>query len=181
MDQDSYRSIEGVWLHKIFKEENFRSAINYKPREGDIFVVSYPKCGTNWTHFIVYNILTRARPVVDLADFRRMCPFIDANGSAVAEGSFRTGPIMTHSPLRVIQRANCAKYIYITRNPYDCAASYYHFLKGITPKTTAVSFDKFLSLFLTGKLLAEATKVTAARASRVDPTLRSKFEPSPCL
>ncbi|KAL1474200.1 hypothetical protein MTO96_038163 [Rhipicephalus appendiculatus] len=153
MDEESYRFVEGVWLHKIFKEEQFRSAMSYKPRDGDVFVASYPKCGTNWTHFIVYNILTRAKPVVHLAEFRRACPFIDANGSGVAEDPLRTGPIMTHSPLRVLQRASCAKYIYITRNPYDCVVSYYHFLKGITPKTiTDISFERFLSLFLAGKL-----------------------------
>ncbi|KAH7987793.1 hypothetical protein HPB52_025375 [Rhipicephalus sanguineus] len=154
MDEESYRYVEGVWLHDIFKAEQFRSAINYKPRDGDIFVASYPKCGTNWTHFIVYNILFRAKPVVHLAEFRRTCPFIDANGSGVAEDPLRTGPIMTHFPSRVLRRASCAKYIYITRNPYDCATSYYHFLKGITPKTTTdVSFERFLSLFLAGKLV----------------------------
>ncbi|KAL3199786.1 hypothetical protein MRX96_013451 [Rhipicephalus microplus] len=153
MDEESYRFVEGVWLHKIFKEEQYRSAISYKPRDGDVFIASYPKCGTNWTHFIVYNILTRAKPVIHLNEFRRMCPFIDANGSGVAEDPLRTGPIMTHSPLRVLKRASCAKYIYITRNPYDCATSYYHFLKGITPKTTDVSFERFLSLFLAGKLV----------------------------
>ncbi|XP_049267136.1 amine sulfotransferase-like [Rhipicephalus sanguineus] len=41
MDQESYRFVEGVWMHKYFRDEAIRSAIRYKPREGDIVVVMY--------------------------------------------------------------------------------------------------------------------------------------------
>ncbi|KAK8787968.1 hypothetical protein V5799_022256 [Amblyomma americanum] len=61
---------------------------------------------------------------------------------------------MTHLPPRVFRPVESAKYIYVARNPYDCAVSYYHFLKGLTPKSfTDVSFERFLSLFLSGKVL----------------------------
>ncbi|KAH7942074.1 hypothetical protein HPB49_020233 [Dermacentor silvarum] len=45
-----------------------------------------------------------------------------------------------------------AKYIYVARNTYDCAVSYYHFPKGLTPKTvTDVSFESYLPFFLSAK------------------------------
>ncbi|XP_037575930.2 sulfotransferase 1B1 [Dermacentor silvarum] len=154
MDEESYRYVEGMWMHKLFKDEAVLSAVNYKPRQGDIFVATYPKCGTNWTQFIVYNILTRAAPVTNMGEFRLMSPFIDMTGAGSAENPLRNGPIITHFPLSVLRPANCAKYIYVARNPYDCAVSFYHFLKGLTPKSvTDVSFEKFLNLYLGGKVL----------------------------
>ncbi|XP_070386016.1 sulfotransferase 1C2-like isoform X1 [Dermacentor albipictus] len=154
MEEESYRYVEGLWMHKMFKDEAILSAMNYKPRERDVLVVTYPKCGTNWTQFIVYNILTHAAPVSNMLEFRITCPFIDLTGASSAESPLRTGPIMSHFPFSVLRPVDCAKYIYVARNPYDCAVSFYHFMKGLTPRTvTDVSFEKFLSFYLKGKVL----------------------------
>ncbi|XP_070386013.1 sulfotransferase 1B1-like isoform X2 [Dermacentor albipictus] len=154
MDQESYRFVEGVWMHNFFRDEVIRSVINFKPRDGDFVVVTYPKCGTTWTMFIVHNILTRGKEIFSIGEFGLMCPYLDMLGAAAADNPSRTGPIMTHLPLRVFPPVDNAKYIYVARNPYDCAVSYYHFLKGLTPKTvTDVSFEKFLHLFLSGKVI----------------------------
>lgn len=154
MDQESYRFVEGVWMHNFFRDDAIRSAINYKPRDGDVFVVTYPKCGTNWTVFIVNNILTRAKELSNIGEFGLMCPFIEMTGAGAAMNPSRTGPVTTHLSLKVFALVDKAKYIYVARNPYDCAVSYYHFLKGLTPKTvTDVSFETFLRLFLSGKVI----------------------------
>ncbi|KAK8764317.1 hypothetical protein V5799_033068 [Amblyomma americanum] len=154
MDESLYRDVDGVWIHEFFSDEAIRSAINYKPRDGDIFTVTYPKCGTNWMQCIIWNILTHGAPASDIGEFSLMCPYIDLIGAGAAENPSRMGPIMTHLPLSVFRPMSCAKYIYVARNPYDCAVSYYHFLKGLTPKTfTDLSVEKFLSLFLSGKVI----------------------------
>ncbi|KAL1445288.1 hypothetical protein MTO96_045104, partial [Rhipicephalus appendiculatus] len=152
MDQESYHFVEGVWVHNFFRDEAIRSAIDYKPRDGDVFVVTYPKCGTNWTQFIVYHILSRGKQLSNIGEFSLVCPFIEMTGAGAAQDPSRTGPITTHLPLKVLKLVDNAKYVYVARNPYDCAVSYYHFLKGLTPKTvTDVSFETFLKLFLSGK------------------------------
>nr|XP_054928061.1 sulfotransferase 1C2-like [Dermacentor andersoni] len=51
MDSDCYVNVDGVRIPKIFGEENFRSAAKYIPRDGDLFVVSHPKCGTSWVGY----------------------------------------------------------------------------------------------------------------------------------
>lgn len=154
MDEESYHYVEGVWMHSFFQDDTIRSAVNYKHRDGDIFVVTYPKCGTHWMQFIVYNILTRAEPVSSLFEFRLKSPFMDLFGAAAVHNPLKNGPITTHLPFKALRLADCAKYIYVARNPYDCAVSYYNFIKGITPKTvTDVSFEKFLSLYLKGKVI----------------------------
>lgn len=141
-------------MHTFFSEETVRSAMKYKPRNGDVIIVTYPKCGTTWTMYIVYNIITRGNNPGDFAEFRRMSPYIDFTGAKAAEHPSRCGPVMTHLPLEVFQPVDTAKYIYVARNPFDCAVSYYHFILGMTPKSvTDVSFGKFLDLFLAGKVI----------------------------
>ncbi|KAL1465899.1 hypothetical protein MTO96_043062 [Rhipicephalus appendiculatus] len=128
--------------------------MRFKPRRGDVVLVTYPKCGTNWTQFIIWNILTKAETLTGPAEFNLMCPFIELTGAAAAENPKRRGGITTHLPLKAFPPVEWAKYVYVARNPYDCAVSYYHFSKGLTPKTfTDVSFERFLSLFLSGKAI----------------------------
>nr|XP_050037333.1 sulfotransferase ssu-1-like [Dermacentor andersoni] len=153
MDEGLYREADGVRTLGYFSDDAIRSAMSYKPRQGDTVLVTYPKCGTNWTLFIIWNILTRGRQPSDVGEFAVMCPFIELIGADAAENTDRRGPIVTHLPLSAFRPVDWAKYIYVARNPYDCAVSCYHFLKGVTPKTcTDVSFDKFLALFLSGKV-----------------------------
>ncbi|KAH9375263.1 hypothetical protein HPB48_010845 [Haemaphysalis longicornis] len=154
MDPAMYQDIDGVWMHKFFPVENVRSAMKYKPRDGDIIVVTYPKCGTNWAQYIVYNILTRGNPPADVGEYSLMSPFIDLTGANASENPSRFAAIMTHLPLHAFTPVDQAKYIYVARNPYDCAVSFYHFILGMTPKSiTDVSFGRFLDLFLSGKVL----------------------------
>ncbi|XP_077521681.1 amine sulfotransferase-like isoform X1 [Amblyomma americanum] len=153
MDEALYRYVDGVWMHNFFRDETVRSAIKYKPRDGDVIIVTYPKCGTNWTQFIIWNILTRAKPSPDVGEFSLMSPFLEMTGAGAAENPSRIGPLVTHLPMSVFQPVEHAKYVYVARNPYDCAASYYHFIMGITPKTvTDVSFERFISMYLNGKV-----------------------------
>ncbi|KAH8028641.1 hypothetical protein HPB51_017859 [Rhipicephalus microplus] len=127
------------------------------------------KCGKR-EGFIVYSILTRAKPLPTLRELGLLSPFIDMIGAEAAENPSRSGPIMTHLPPTVLQPVQECKYIYVTRNPYDCAVSFYHFIKGFTPKTVIYGdyFDHLLPwylrrgddnvLFLTYEQLKEDTK-----------------------
>jgi len=44
--------------------ENIEFAFNYMPTKDDIFVITYPKCGTHWTFEIIYLILNDGVPNV---------------------------------------------------------------------------------------------------------------------
>ncbi|KAL1446461.1 hypothetical protein MTO96_028819 [Rhipicephalus appendiculatus] len=56
--EDTHLMLEGLYLHTVFTSENIRSALSYEPVEGDVFVVSYPKCGTTWLQHIAINVLS---------------------------------------------------------------------------------------------------------------------------
>ncbi|XP_054928380.1 sulfotransferase ssu-1-like [Dermacentor andersoni] len=153
MDEELYRDFEGLRIFDVYHDESLRSATRYKPLDGDVILATYPKCGSNWTQFIIWNILTRGKQPHGVGELGLLSPFIEVAGAEVAAHPATIGPIVTHLPYSVLKPVDHAKYVYVARNPYDCAVSMYHFVKGLTPATyTDVSFEKFLSLFLTGKV-----------------------------
>ncbi|XP_077524201.1 sulfotransferase ssu-1-like [Amblyomma americanum] len=153
MDVQAYRNVEGVWVNKTFHDDILRSAINYKPHPGDIFVAAYPKCGTTWTQFLALSILHRGEPPKTPMEFLLASPFLEVMGAEAAEKMVRPGPIKTHLPFHKVPFSSEAKYIYATRNPYDVCVSFYYQVVGFTPKSVEdVSFGRFNELFISGRL-----------------------------
>nr|XP_054928884.1 sulfotransferase ssu-1-like isoform X3 [Dermacentor andersoni] len=94
------RVIEGMLWSYYFPEQCVRSALAYQPLPDDVFIVIYPKCGTTWLQYLVYNIY---------------------------------------------------RYLYITRNPFDCCVSYYYHTKHLPGYCFEKgTFDEFFELFITG-------------------------------
>ncbi|KAK8782435.1 sulfotransferase ssu-1-like [Amblyomma americanum] len=154
MDPEAYVDIDGLRMIKFFDEGNVRFAMDYDPQAEDVFIFSYPKCGTTWTQYIVSNIFTGGNAPKTTVDFMLSSPIIELMGADAIRKMPRPGALMSHLPFDKRKHSTQAKYIYVTRNPYDCCVSYYHFTKYFTPKQyEEVSFDKFLSLFLSGNLL----------------------------
>lgn len=146
------REVEGVRLNKYFPEECIRSALAYKPRPGDVFIVSYPKCGTTWVQHIVYNIYMDAIIPEDPQDrFFRM-PFLELQGGEAAIHGRKPGALKTHLSFSKNPYSADAKYIYVTRNPYDCCVSYYYHTKHIPAyEYQDGTFDEFFDSFVNGK------------------------------
>ncbi|XP_065294416.1 sulfotransferase ssu-1-like [Dermacentor albipictus] len=151
MDIKQYRDVDGLWMHKFFHEDLIRSALAYKPRQDDIFIVTYPKCGTTWTQYLILSILSDAHPPKTVVDFMLASPFMELMGAEAAIRMPRPGLLKTHLPFRMQPYSPQAKYIYVTRNPYDACVSFYYHMKGMTPKNVDVSFARFCKLFLEGK------------------------------
>lgn len=152
MDPDAYRYVEGLWMHSFFHEDLIRSGLSYKPRPDDVFLVTYPKCGTTWMQYLILSILSKGHPPKIVTDFMLASPYLEMMGSESAERMPRPGLIKTHLPFDKQPYSEQAKYVYVTRNPYDVCVSFYYHLKSFTPKKVEdVSFAKFHELFLSGK------------------------------
>lgn len=125
-----YKDIDGFRLNKYFKTDLFRSALKYQPQPNDIFVVTYPKCGTTWVQHIGYLILNKGLPPPTGLDFFMCNPFFEMFGAEAVEGMRRPGLIKTHLPYHLLPQHSQAKYLYVCRNPKDACVSYFYHTRG---------------------------------------------------
>ncbi|GBN37481.1 Sulfotransferase 1 family member D1 [Araneus ventricosus] len=135
--------IDGLRLPHVFTAESFRSAVRYQPKSDDLFLVTYPKCGTTWAQQILSLIFSQGDPENAFGEG----PFLELKGAQAAETMSRPGFIKTHLPFNLAPWSEEAKYIYIARNPKDCCISYYyhhmsHRFDG--------NFDDFFEMFFSG-------------------------------
>ncbi|CAN8022626.1 unnamed protein product [Ixodes persulcatus] len=150
---DLYREVDGLYISKFFDKDVLRSALSYEPRPEEIFIVTYPKCGTTWTQYIVHSILNDGVSPKDFTDFALRSPFLEFLGAEAAEKMIRPGAIKTHLPFNMQPYSENAKYIYVARNPYDCCVSFFYHVKSAPPYGLGdSSFDQFFEMFLSGKV-----------------------------
>ncbi|XP_067133688.1 sulfotransferase 1C3-like [Centruroides vittatus] len=145
-----YKEVGGVHMFTFLSEESFLSGMNYKAKPGDLFLASYPKCGTTWMHQIVKLIFAKGQVSEDPLDLIFSFPFVEVLGAEYLETAKPKG-MRTHLPFFAVPYSPDSKYIYVTRNPRDCCVSYYHFMK-LLPFPGELNFQEFLEVFLEGNL-----------------------------
>lgn len=148
------RAVESLHLGRAFTGRYLQYAPSYQPLDGEVVIASYPKCGSMWMQHILYGILSRGTAdVLTMEERQRAILAIDF---AIIGGA-RSGPqpwaMKTHLPFHLQPYSPRAKYIFITRNPYDCCVSYYHHAKS-RPfyNLQEATFDMFLGMFVTGNV-----------------------------
>ncbi|XP_075554058.1 sulfotransferase ssu-1-like [Dermacentor variabilis] len=148
-----YRDVCGLHMSYRFQEPVLKEALTYKPKPDDVFVVSFPKSGSTWMQYIVYAIYHDGSKPENLREFLQKSPLLEHQGLEAVENMPRPGAIKTHLPFNRIPYSPQAKYIFVARNPYDCCVSFYHHTRALPAYRFADgSFEKFLSLFLEGKV-----------------------------
>lgn len=151
----NYRKIKGI-LFPAFQPDNIAAALNYKPKPDDVFIVTYPKCGTTWMQNIVLHIFRKGKELDDPKDFHKYSPFIECHGMKSIEDMPRPGAFKTHLPYSHVPYFPDAKYIYVLRNPKDCCVSmYYHTIHGHKAQGhpfAQATFDHFFELFMSGEV-----------------------------
>ncbi|XP_037275053.2 sulfotransferase ssu-1-like [Rhipicephalus microplus] len=147
------KTVDGFLINDFLHDDNVRSALNYVARPDDIFVVSYPKCGTTWTQYIAFCVLNKGQPPEDYTDFMLRSPFLELLGAESAHRMLRPGAIKTHFPFDRQPYNLQSKYIYVTRNPYDCCVSYFHHVRDSPVYNYAdATLDEFVDVFVEGKV-----------------------------
>jgi len=103
----------------------------FKPRPEDIFVVTYPKCGTTWMTQICHILRTRGK--ADLNTFGEITEVVpwdilagDCGQDLDAEQVASPRIFKSHESFKTVPKG--AKYIYVARNPSDAFVSFYKFL-----------------------------------------------------
>ncbi|GIY02107.1 sulfotransferase 1C2 [Caerostris extrusa] len=148
-----YQDIDGFRIPGMFSVEAYKSGLAYKPRPDDLFIVTYPKCGTTWVQNIVACIFRDGKSFESAMEFLTDTPFLELTGAATAEKMKRPGAIKVHLPFHLTPWSPQAKYIFVARNPKDCCVSFYHHTVG-TPCYHFVNgeFDDYFELFIDGKV-----------------------------
>ncbi|KAM4693528.1 sulfotransferase 6B1-like [Discoglossus pictus] len=138
----------------VCSPEAFQALGSFEAREDDILLLSYPKCGTNWTLSLIQNIVHAAYnqdppAVIPMIEFKDHGNFEKLN--------------QVPSPRVLTTHLNCdnipksfdkkAKKLVVLRNPKDAAVSFFHFYNN-NPLLPNYSFwDPFFQDFLSGKVV----------------------------
>ena len=150
----SYTSHDGFLMPLGFPPEGFASGQQYVPQAGDVFVSTYPKCGTTWMQYIVLLIVREGSGLRDGETINDAFPHLEEVGRHVVEALPAPRLIKTHLPFGRTPWAEDARYVYVARNPFDCAVSFYHHTRGFARHYDFVdgTFDDFLECFIRGEV-----------------------------
>ncbi|GFV42063.1 sulfotransferase 1C2 [Trichonephila clavipes] len=148
-----YQDVDGFRIPGVFSVEAYKSGLAYKPKPDDLFIVSYPKCGTTWVQNIVACIFRNGKPFQSALEFFTDTPFLQMTGAQAAESMKRPGAIKFHLPYHMTPQSPDAKYIFVARNPKDCCVSFYHHTESIPVyKFEEGEFDDYFELFMNGEV-----------------------------
>lgn len=109
---------------------------------GDVFVASYPRSGSTWLRFLLFETLTRNEAGFD--NVNRMLPDVGMQAGATALLARQGRLIKTHEPYRPEYR----RAIYVVRDVRDVALSEYAYQKALG--RVGDSFDDYLTELLQG-------------------------------
>lgn len=148
----SYTWHDGFAMPKGFPREAFGSALEYSPEPTDFFIATYPKCGTTWAQHIVYLIAHRGEPLPPTRSMGEDIPHLEEVGARVASRRPQPRYLKTHLPFGMTPYHERARYLYIARNPFDCAVSFYHHTRGFIRHYDFAEgrFEDFFECFLAG-------------------------------
>ena len=134
---------------------------NFKVREDDIWIITYPKCGTTWTQEIVWHIMNDVNKELGKLPLFNRSPFLEFQGiispSFLAKALPKDGKqtemirktfeesvdyaenlpspriIKSHMPFELLpdNLLDTAKVVYVCRNPKDTCVSYYHHIDNL--------------------------------------------------
>src|SRR5262245_21094105 len=137
-----------------FPVAGFESGQRYRAAPGDVFVVSYPKCGTTWTQYIVYLLENDGRPLPPTQRLDVVFPHLEEVGEDSVRALREPRLIKTHLERKRTPWSAQAKYLYVARNPFDCAVSFYHHTRGFVRHYDFAegSWDTFFECFMRGEV-----------------------------
>lgn len=146
--ENARRTDLGLQLMKL-RNKNMHSAKSVEvgqgmtPRPSDVFVSTYPKCGTTWMTQIVHMLRTKGD--MNFGEITEVVPWDilahDCGQDLDADHVANPRCFKSHEPWETIPKG--ARYIYVARHPLDAFVSFYHFLP---------DYDGLVSLSMPGGL-----------------------------
>jgi hypothetical protein len=112
--------------------ESVRIGRTFPTRKDDVFVVTYPKCGTTWMTQICHALRTRGS--MDFEEIQQVVPWdiLAHDCGQDLKVDHVTSPRVFKSHESFQDIAKGGRYIYVARNPQDAFYSFYKFLPAYT-------------------------------------------------
>ncbi|XP_073528787.1 sulfotransferase 6B1-like [Phyllobates terribilis] len=150
--QVSYKGI--LYPSLLCSEATFQAMETFEAREDDLLIMTYPKCGTNWTIEILHQMLFELQnkePTIDQAMFEFGKPekYEDLKHQP-SPRLFASHLTYDNLPKSFLKKT---KILLILRNPKDTAVSYFHFLNNNPVLPTMRSWDSFFDDYITGNVI----------------------------
>ncbi|XP_018412867.1 PREDICTED: sulfotransferase 6B1-like [Nanorana parkeri] len=149
----SYKGI--LYPSLLCSEATFQAMEKLDAREDDVLIVTYPKCGTNWTIKILHEMLFEIHnkePTLDQAMLEFGKPekyeYLNQQPSPRVMSSHIT---YENIPKTFFEKKT--KMLIILRNPKDTAVSYYHFSNNNPVLPSYESWDLFFKDYITGNVI----------------------------
>ena len=150
----TYPSHDGYLMPMGFPVDGFVSGLRYQAKPTDVFVATYPKCGTTWMQHIVWLLAHGGSPLSADQRLTEEFPQLEEVGSARVERLPEPRLIKTHLPRVATPHHPAARYVVVARNPFDCAVSFYYHTLGF-PKHYDFAdgtFEDFFECFIAGQV-----------------------------
>jgi hypothetical protein len=149
-----YTMHDGFRMPMGFPVQGFASGLAYSPRASDIFVCTYPKCGTTWMQYIVYLIARKGKPLTPGESLTDVFPHLEEVGAETVEALPEPRLIKTHLTYDMTPRRQETRYVCVARNPFDCAVSFFHHTRGFVRHYDFAdgTFDEFFECFIAGEV-----------------------------
>ncbi|EEC14497.1 salivary sulfotransferase, putative [Ixodes scapularis] len=146
-----HQLVDGIPRSPFLDPALVRQALAYKPRQGDIVLVTYPKSGSHWVQQIIQLILNHGEIQLPISsEMAKRTPLLENQGTRWLDDVPPPRTIRTHLQKLRDNFSEEAKYIYLARSPWDCCISFYHTVKSL-PKYRFQdgTFENFVDAFLT--------------------------------
>ncbi|XP_040181586.1 sulfotransferase 2B1-like isoform X1 [Rana temporaria] len=142
-----------------YSQEGLNFAENeFQVQDDDVYIVTYPKSGTNWMIEILSLIKTNGDPTWcnSVPIWLRSPWFETLEGQSQIKDVTPPRVLTSHLPLHIFAKSfftSKAKIIYVMRNPKDILVSLFHFSKINYLYKDPESFQEFFEDFLQGNVL----------------------------
>mmetsp|Transcript_50069 Transcript_50069/g.112754 ORF Transcript_50069/g.112754 Transcript_50069/m.112754 type:complete len:359 (-) Transcript_50069:123-1199(-) len=131
VENDTTRSALEVMVErnkKMHSSKSVETGRNFKTRPSDVFIVTYPKCGTTWVTQICHQLRTGGDDAFEEISVVVPWDIMAHDCGQDLEAEQMSNPRLFKSHERRDDVAKGAKYIHVSRRPEDAFMSFYKFL-----------------------------------------------------
>jgi len=161
-----------VIMCKNFSVTLAESIYNFELRTDDVWINTFPKCGTTWTQEMVWQIVNGCKfeeakkdplwlrspflefqGITKLAEYgaENLLKLMAKSSMSLANEASSPRVLKSHLPMDMLnpKLLDTCKVIYVARNPKDCCVSFFHHMRLFNQSYKFEgSFDDFSELFM---------------------------------